>query len=296
MMFENSVRSDAPKQSRSCELINNTFITRDIFRLDFAWSGPAPRAGQFFMVKPKRSSVFLGRPISVALWEPAATDDDFVRKKVRGKQNPCQRYMTAKYLNSNTIKFLVARRGKGTEELSDMRPGEEAELTGPLGNGWTDFLSSGEKPIALIAGGIGLAPLEALISEQPESNFDFYAGFRTDFRNIEEKDALLGPATLRANNLIIAAENSKDGLKGLIPDFLEPGKYRAVCACGPAPMLKIVAARCKDAGVPCFVSLERIMACGVGACLGCAVAAVNGSRRCCADGPIFPAEELIFDE
>ncbi|MDR1575802.1 MAG: dihydroorotate dehydrogenase electron transfer subunit [Treponema sp.] len=283
-------------QSLTCELVGNTSINREIFRLDFVWPGPAPGAGQFFMVKPRRSAVFLGRPISAALWMPAAEDDDFVRRKVSGKKSRYQRYLTGKYFNSNTVKFLIARRGRGTEELSDMRPGEEAELTGPLGNAWADFLTAGEKPAALIGGGIGIAPLEALITEWPGGNFDFYAGFKTGFHNMEEKYALVGPAILKANNLIIAAEDGKAGLKGRIPDFLEPEKYRTVCACGPVPMLKVVAARCKAAGVPCFVSLERRMACGVGACLGCSVAAINGNRRCCADGPIFPAEEIIFDE
>jgi NAD(P)H-flavin reductase len=61
-------------------------------------------------------------------------------------------------------------------------------------------------------------------------------------------------------------------------------------------MLKAVVSKCKAAGVPCFVSMERRMACGVGACLGCTVRTVNGNRRCCADGPIFKADEGIFDE
>jgi NAD(P)H-flavin reductase len=284
------------KQSLSCELINNTSINREVFRLDFVWQGSAPRAGQFFMVKPKRSGVFLGRPISVALWEPAAADDDFARRKVQGKTGSYQRGITAKYLNSNTVKFLVARRGKGTEELSGMRVGEEAELTGPLGNAWADFLPTGKKPVALVGGGVGLAPLEALIGDFSGKDFHFYAGFRTGFRNLEEECGLLGPASLGTGKKIIATENGKDGLKGRIPDFLEPEKYRAVCACGPEPMLKAVAAKCKAVGVPCFVSLERRMACGVGACLGCTVATVNGNRRCCADGPIFPASEVLFDE
>jgi NAD(P)H-flavin reductase len=61
-------------------------------------------------------------------------------------------------------------------------------------------------------------------------------------------------------------------------------------------MLKAVAAKCKAAGVPCCVSREKRMACGVGACLGCTVKTVSGNRRCCADGPIFKADEVIFDE
>jgi NAD(P)H-flavin reductase len=60
-------------------------------------------------------------------------------------------------------------------------------------------------------------------------------------------------------------------------------------------MLKAVAAKCKAAGTPCFISMERRMACGVGACLGCTVATVKGNRRCCADGPIFNAEEVLFE-
>ena len=292
-----------------CELINNISINNEIFRLDFVWqsanaklappqAGP-PKAGQFFMIKPKQSAVFLGRPISVAKWEPAATDRNFIRKKVRGKKTPYQRYLTGKYLESDTVSFLIARRGQGTKELAAMHLGDEAELIGPLGNAWVDFLSTVEngsnKPIALIGGGIGLAPLNALLCETSAHRFDLYAGFRTGFKNDEEKSALLG-AAYQAKKIIIATEDGTDGHKGRIPDFFEPEQYAAVCACGPEPMLKAVAAKCKTAGVPCFVSMEKRMACGVGACLGCTVKTVSGNRRCCADGPIFKADEVIFDE
>ena len=287
-----------------CELIYNNSINNEIFQLNFVWQAAqtklaAPKAGQFFMIKPKQSAVFLGRPISVAKWEPAATDRDFIRKKAQGKKTPRQRHLTGKYLESDTVAFLIARRGQGTRELAAMRPGDEAELVGPLGNGWADFLSTvengGKKPIALIGGGIGIAPLNALLGETSAHRFDLYAGFRSGFKNEEEKSALLG-AGYQANKTIIATEDGTDGHKGRIPDFLEPGQYAAVCACGPEPMLKAVAEKCKAAGVPCFVSLEKRMACGVGACLGCTVKTVSGNRRCCADGPVFKADEVIFDE
>ena len=255
------------KQSVFCKLINNTSVNNEIFRLDFIWQGNA-QAGQFFMVKPKRSAVFLGRPISMALRE------------------------------NDTVKFLIARRGRGSLELASMRPGEEAELIGPLGNAWADFLpvEKNGKPIALIGGGIGIAPLHALLCEDSGFKFDLYAGFRTGFKNMDEQQSLFGAASSKAENIILSTEDGKTGKKGLIPDYLEPEKYAAVCACGPEPMLKAVAARCSVFGVPCFVSLERRMACGVGACLGCTVQTVNGNRRCCADGPIFNADEVIFDE
>jgi NAD(P)H-flavin reductase len=257
------------KQSTFCELVNTVSINNEIFRLDFMWPGVKPKAGQFFMIKPKRSAVFLGRPISMA------------------------------NIESNTVRFLIARRGMGTLELAAMRSGDEAELTGPLGNAWADFLSTVEngskKPIALVGGGIGIAPLQGLLYEKLNYRFDLYAGFKKSLK-FDEEGALLGAAYSEAQNVIIVAENGKDGHRGRIPDFLEPEKYAAVCACGPEAMLKVVAAQCKAARVPCFISMEKRMACGVGACLGCTVRTINGNRRCCADGPIFKAEEVIFDE
>jgi NAD(P)H-flavin reductase len=268
--------STPAKQSLCCELVNHIYINNEIFRLDLTWEGPAPKAGQFFMVKPKRSSVFLARPISVALWR-----------------------------SPNTVRFLIAIRGRGTTELLNMRLEDEVEMTGPLGNAWGDFLppagtgdgpGQNQKPVALVGGGIGLAPLTAFAEELPEESYDFYVGFRIGFRNVEERYGLLGPAAFSARSLIIATEDGSEGRRGRIPDFIEAAKYAAVYACGPEPMLKAVTERCKEAGVPCFVSMERRMACGVGACLGCTVPTVNGNRRCCADGPIFPAEEVLFDE
>ncbi|GHT96925.1 dihydroorotate dehydrogenase B (NAD(+)), electron transfer subunit [Spirochaetia bacterium] len=259
------------KQCLSSELLVNVPVNREIFRLDFAWSGPVPRAGQFFMVKSERSGLFLARPISVALWEPGI------------------------------LRFIIARRGKGTAELAEMRVGERAELSGPLGNAWGDFAIEGKRPIALIGGGIGVAPLGAFAVELEECigdqrSFDFYAGFRTRHKTAEERYGLLVAAVYSAKELIIATEDGSEGKKGRIPDFLDPAQYKAVYACGPEVMLKAVAARCRSAHVPCFISMERRMACGVGACLGCTVKTVHGNRRCCADGPIFNGEEVLFDE
>jgi NAD(P)H-flavin reductase len=257
------------KRNLRGRLVSNIPVTDEIFSLDFTWKGPAPRAGQFFMIRPKRGSLFLARPVSVARWEPAA--------------------------GSDTLGFLIARRGGGTGELLDMRPGEEADLTGPLGNGWAGFPPSGKRPAALVGGGVGLAPLGALAGDLGRGAFDLYAGFRTRFPGAGARNSLLGPA-VSARKLTVSTEDGSEGLKGRIPDFFDPAGYAAVYACGPEPMLKAVAERCKAAAVPCFVSMERRMACGVGACLGCTVKTVRGNRRCCADGPVFPAGELIFDE
>jgi len=265
--------------------------------------GTFSRPGQFFMVKPENSGVFLPRPISAAFWDPA----------------------------SGTLSFLILRRGKGTEELAALHPGETIELSGPLGNCWEDFLPQADpesavktgakpdKPCALIGGGIGIAPLLSLPLQYP-SRFDFYAGFRT--LTGQEESALLGPIKPFVNKLVIAVESPRphtktqrhegtsgiseprpelrasvsscEAKKGRIPDFLNPADYAAVCACGPEAMLRAVAEKCAAVGAPCYVSLERRMACGVGACLGCTVATSQGNRRCCADGPIFPASTVVF--
>jgi NAD(P)H-flavin reductase len=195
---------------------------------------------------------------------------------------------------------MIALRGKGTAELAGLGAKDRVELTGPLGNAWADFLpGDGEGKIALVGGGIGVAPLIALALELRDAGtgFDFYAGFKTLSSRPEdtEYEDFLGQTALEAGELVLATEDGSRGNRGLIPNFLEPRKYRAVCACGPEPMLKAVTARCAAAAVPCFISLERRMACGVGACLGCTVKTTGGNKRCCADGPIFPAQEILFD-
>jgi NAD(P)H-flavin reductase len=258
----------------------------DIIRLDFDWRGPAPKAGQFFMVKAHRSGVFLARPISVALWD------------------------------AGTVSFLVALRGKGTAELFEMAAGSEgqrsadkAELTGPLGNGWEittqlpaqdgAVFTAKAKKIALVGGGIGVAPLLGFASELAfkrntgtlKAGFDFFAGFRG---NMPEFDSLL--AGTGADAVTVATEDGSNGRQGLVTDYLDAAQYAAIYACGPEAMLKAVVGVAKKADVPCFISMERRMACGVGACLGCTVRTVHGNKRCCTDGPVFPAGEVIFDD
>jgi NAD(P)H-flavin reductase len=169
-----------------------------------------------------------------------------------------------------------------------MRPGERAEISGPLGNSWAEAGAGiPEGDIALIAGGIGIAPLAFYAGELGSREFDFYAGF---------KSASFGLEGVKPRSLTIACEDGSGGLTGRIPDFFSPVGYSVVCACGPEAMLKAVASICADDGIPCLVSLERRMACGVGACLGCTVQAWTGNRRCCCDGPVFNAQEVQFGE
>lgn len=148
-------------------------------------------------------------------------------------------------------------------------------------------LRTSGKPAALVGGGIGIAPLSFLASRLPAGSYDFFAGFRSRSFGLD------GIASRRT---VLATEDGCEGCRGRIPDLLEPSEYGAVFACGPEAMLRAVAAACAKARLPCALSLERRMACGVGACLGCAVATKGGVRRCCADGPVFDAEEVFYGD
>jgi NAD(P)H-flavin reductase len=222
------------------------------------------------MIKPEYSGVFLARPVSAAGWQAAEG-------------------------GAGALRFLVLKRGRGTEEIARIRPGERAELSGPLGNSWAyaEAISgrvTGKTVVALVSGGVGVAPLACyareLDREAPAPVYDFYAGFKSGAYGLEG---------LKPRSLVVAAEDGSERLKGRIPDFFSSAGYGAVFACGPEIMLKTVAAACAGTGTPCFVSLERRMACGSGACLGCTVRTWKGGRRCCADGPVFNAGELCFD-
>jgi NAD(P)H-flavin reductase len=252
-------------KSLMCELAANIKVNSEIFILHFFWDGPSPKAGQFFMLKPERTSVFLCRPISIFEYDQS--------KKL--------------------IKLLIAKKGQGTEELSRMMPGEKARLTGPLGNTFCEFLNTNSK-IALVGGSAGVAPLAALIAENAGYQFNFYAGFKNGFEKKEEETAVLGSA-VKAQKLVVTAEDGKNAVKGRIVDFIDPENYDLIFACGSTPMIKALKEKVFKKST-LFVSMESRMACGTGACLGCTIRTKNGNKRCCADGPVFPAGDIIFDE
>ena len=253
--------------SMVCELVKNKSVNEEFFIMQFVWNGTAPKAGQFFMMKPLRSSTFLPRPISICEYKP----------------------------EQKIIKFLISKRGRGTVELSQVVTGEKVLLTGPLGNSWSDFLPENGK-VGLVGGSAGVAPLAALVAENPDYNFHFYAGFKHGFREKVEEDAILG-AAIKSKKLIITAEDGKNALIGRITDFIvDIESFDLFFSCGPIPMMNAVKKKCESKNVNCFLSMESRFACGVGACLGCSIHTTTGNSRCCKEGPIFPAAEVIFDE
>ncbi len=193
--------------------------------------------------------------------------------------------------DSNIMELLVRKAGNGTRCLARCQAGDKLDVVFPLGNGF-DLSMAGERPL-LVGGGVGVAPLLMLAKELKKvgSKPTFLFGARTSKallrRDVYEKVA----------NVDVATEDGSEGVKGFVTDHsdLSPERLKAfssVMQCGPTPMMKAVAKRAQEAGVPCFASLENMMACGFGVCLCCVTDTVNGNMRVCADGPVFNVNEL----
>jgi dihydroorotate dehydrogenase electron transfer subunit len=184
--------------------------------------------------------------------------------------------------------FLLEDVGPGTRRLCELRAGDGLWVLGPLGRGFTP--ERGRRAI-LVGGGVGIAPLailqDALLAGE-SSEITVLLGFRDRAR--AEGAALL-------NGSRVATDDGSVGHHGLLTDLLtvelQSDRRAAVYACGPAPMLEAVRAICERDGVPAQLALEAGMACGFGACFGCAVPRRGGGYlRVCVDGPVLDAAEL----
>ena len=211
----------------------------------------------------------------------AASPGQFYMLRAWELDPPLFRPMSVFALEEEAISFLYEVRGRGTGILSRLSPGEELLLLGPLGRGW----DPPARPLALVAGGTGIAPIH--FAAQIYGG-DAFLGFRG-------KPYLVESFADWCRAVYVASETGEGGTKGLVTEIFRPEGYRTCFACGPEGMLRELYRLCSEAGVPLFVSVEERMACGLGACLGCAILTSRGPRRVCADGPVFPAEELWGD-
>ncbi len=195
-----------------------------------------------------------------------------------------------------TLTLLYRAAGRGTALLAGLGPGAGISLMGPLGRGFSLPAGAGLR-VALAAGGIGVAPLYFLLKELVSRDFFVYVlvGAQT------AEDLLCGDDfKLLGSRTSFATDDGSCGHKGPVTDLLESllasGGVDLVYACGPPPMLKRVAGLLTGTGVPGEISLERHMGCGVGACLSCVCKVRSGAyRRVCADGPVFPVEEVVWE-
>jgi dihydroorotate dehydrogenase electron transfer subunit len=227
---------------------------------------PEPRPGQFAMIAAterwgggEEERPYLARAFSIA------------RRRVGESQ------------------FLLEDVGPGTRRLCELREGEGLWALGPLGKGFEP--PAARRRAILVGGGVGIAPLAILqdaLEAEGESEVTVLLGFRDGAR-------AEGAALLRGAQ--VATDDGSVGHHGLLTELLSKELYRdsraQVYACGPAPMLEAVRAMCATRDVPAQLALEAGMACGFGACYGCAVPKRGGGYlRVCVDGPVIDAAEL----
>ncbi len=181
--------------------------------------------------------------------------------------------------------FLLDSVGPGTERLSRMRAGEQLLVTGPFGNGFHPVAQE-VRPV-LVGGGIGAAPVMAAAEalEREGREFDLLLGFRGS-----AQAAIAGLASAAT----VVTDDGTVGQAGTVMGPLEQALDgpSAILACGPPAMLEAVRALAAERGLPSQLALESAMACGFGACFGCAVETKRGTIRLCVDGPVLPGSDL----
>lgn len=231
-------------------VLYNKRINENIFELKVKGCDKG-EAGQFFMVRCAGIfETFLPRPISIHDRE------------------------------HDEITFLYQLKGKGTSLLSQFKEGEEIQIDGPYGNGFS-FTSEDS---VFVGGGIGIAPLYYAIKQfkrlYPEKKAKAYFGFSDEAYKMHDYEKIADEVTL--------------DIGGFITDKVEEDA-KIYYACGAEAMMRKLYEKLKDKDNKIYVSLESHMACGVGACLGCSVKTINGMRRVCKDGTVFEAREVFYE-
>jgi dihydroorotate dehydrogenase electron transfer subunit len=205
------------------------------------------------------------------------------------------------------LQILYKIIGFGTNLLAKKQKGDKIDILGPLGNGFNierpkgvPSASGGKSKGILIAGGMGVAPLLALAERLAQDNdILVLIGARTSLELLCAKEFRRLGVRLK-----LATDNGSLGHKGPVTDLLNKllsqstidYKLSTIYACGPNPMLKAVAVIAKRHKITAYGSLEERMACGMGACLGCAVKTRTGYQRVCKDGPVFNLDEIEWDK
>ena len=245
------------------KVIDNKRINNDFHVIELSGNNKLPdiKPGQFVQVKVDNSpETFLRRPISIH-------DVDY---------------------NRNTLKLLIQIVGKGTETLSKLKKDDLLNIIYPLGN---SFSVPGEnEKILLVGGGCGIAPLLYLGKYLKSNGYypDVLLGFRNFERIIEYEEYT------KVGKVYLTTEDGSKGEKGYVTSHsvLTNVKYDRIYCCGPDSMMKAIAGYSRKNKIICEVSLENLMACGIGVCLCCVVDTVKGNVCSCVDGPVFNINAL----
>jgi len=244
----------------SVETLHPRFV---LIKLQSYESLPEIKPGQFVEVKVDGSaSTFLRRPISI----------NFVDRENR------------------EIWLLVQLVGEGTKAMARLNEGDFLNVLFPLGNGFS-VPKKGEK-VLLVGGGVGVAPLleygKALKEVGAKPVFLLGARTKTDLMQLD----LFG----KYGDVYITTEDGTEGEKGFVTQHsvLTKESFDRISTCGPKPMMVAIAKFAKANSISCEVSLENMMACGLGACLCCVEKTVKGNVCVCKEGPVFNINDLTW--
>ena len=251
------------KRIEDLKIIGNKRLNDDFFILELNGDTKIPefKPGQFAQVRIDGSTeTFLRRPISIH-------DVDYEK---------------------NTFKLLIQIAGPGTKKLSQLKEVDILNLIYPLGNSFS--LSAKNEKVLLVGGGCGIAPLLFLGRYLKSSGCipDILLGFRNSSRIIEFEEYQ------EIGNVFVTTEDGSMGEKGYVTrhSVFSTQVYNRIYCCGPDTMMKAIASYSRERNIICEVSLENLMACGIGACLCCIVDTVKGNLCTCIDGPIFNVNDL----
>lgn len=251
------------REKERAVVVSQEKIATDIYSL---WlrteAAVTAKAGQFISMYTNDSGKLLPRPISIC-------EIDKENKQLR-------------------VVYRVTGENTGTEQFSKLVAGDEIEILGPLGNGF----SLKEKKAFLIGGGIGIPPMLEL-AKQLNAEKQIVVGYRDELFLTEE---------LSENGTVyVATEDGSAGTKGNVLDAIRENGLTAdiIYACGPTPMLRALKTYAEENDIECYISMEERMACGIGACLACVCKSKEKdhhtnvhNKRICKDGPVFLATEV----
>jgi dihydroorotate dehydrogenase electron transfer subunit len=230
----------------------------------------------------------------------SASPGQFVHVRIPGNRSlVLRRPISISYADDRNgmIELVYQIAGKGTRILAAMKQGDTINLLGPLGRGFV--ITGAEQNVFLVGGGCGVAPLRFIAKKWPDLKLYSFLGFRSlSAAYLYEEFSEFSKETH------VATEDGSLGSMGYITELvhnaLKDRKPDLILSCGPVPMLKKIQELAGQYGVPCQLSLEEKMGCGIGGCLvcSCSIAGENGLqyKRVCADGPVFRSEEVVWNE
>jgi dihydroorotate dehydrogenase electron transfer subunit len=261
--------------SNNEEIQGNCFLMKVILPASFC----DPQPGQFVMIRISGLyEPLLARPISIYSFS-------------RGK-------------DFCAIELLYSVVGKGTQILAGLISGSQVEIHGPLGRGFD--ISKAMENVIFIAGGMGIAPL-SLLTEHLCGDKCFSKSAMTFYLGAKRAADVVGLDKIKnlCHNINVSTDDGTLGSRGLVTQVFQKDIKKfapantVIYACGPKEMLRSLAKMLRGSKFSCQVSLEERMACGIGACLGCAVAIRSDKgalayKRVCADGPVFDIQNIIW--